>query len=194
MPGMENVTATSLPRIRRASRLLRWIFLSFALLLAPLRCLGWLLFDQTRSIDEQALLYGLSQCLDPSDILTKIGMQQRLWAMASSALPTAVCIAIFLMLARLFSLYAQGQIFTARVVVTIRQLGYLIIAAQFADLIFQTLCSVALTWNNGVGHRQITVGFSFTHAELLFVAAIVIFSSWVMDEGRRLQAEQDLTI
>jgi len=153
-----------------------------------------MLFDPTMPIDDQALLYGLTLALSPSDIIGQIDLQQRLLAMAASALPTALGVFIFAKLARLFSLYRQGQIFTAQVVTTIRYLGFALIGAQFSDFVFQALCSVALTWNNGTGHRQISVGFGFPHCELLIVAAIVIFSSWVMDEGRRLRAEQDLTI
>ncbi|HXA48095.1 MAG TPA: DUF2975 domain-containing protein [Burkholderiaceae bacterium] len=189
-----NSTNSSIARIRTASRFLQTVFLFCIVALVPLRVAGWLLYDPNQPIDDQALLYGLSACLTPADIHGQIDLQQRLLAMAASALPTAVAMFIFARLARLFSLYRHGQIFTAQVVQTIRQLGFAIIVAQFSDLIFQLLCSIVLTWHNGVGHRQVTVGFSFTHCELLFFAAIVILSSWVMDEGRRLQAEQDLTI
>ena len=181
-------------QIRKASRLLQWLFVFWAVALLPIRIIGWLHYDPSVSIDDQALLYGLTLPLSPGDIVGQIDLQQRLLAMAASALPTALGVLIFAKLARLFSLYRQGQIFTAQVVATIRYLGFALVGAQFADFVFQALCSVALTWHNGVGHRQISVGFSFTHCELLLVAAIVIFSSWVMDEGRRLQAEQDLTI
>jgi hypothetical protein len=191
---MKNSTQSSVVRIRRASRFLQAIFVFCVVALVPLRIAGWLLFDPSQPIDEQALLYGLSACLTPADIHGQIDLQQRWLAMTASALPTAIAMFIFAKLARLFSLYRQGQIFTAQVVQTIRHLGFAIVAAQFADFIFQVLCSVVLTWHNGVGHRQVTLGFSFTHCELMLVAVIVIFSSWVMDEGRRLQAEQDLTI
>jgi hypothetical protein len=191
---MKNSSQSSIARIRRASRILQMIFVFWVVALVPLRIAGWLLYDSSQPLDEQALLYGLSECLKPGDILGPIDLHQRLLAMAVSALPTAVAMFIFAKLARLFSLYRQGQIFTAQVVQTIRHLGIAIVVAQFSDFIFQAFCSMILTWHNGVGHRQITVGISFTHCEMLFVAAIVIFSSWVMDEGRQLQAEQDLTI
>jgi hypothetical protein len=191
---MDNLAQPSIVRIRQSSRFLQAIFVLFAFALVPLRIAGWLLYDPSQPIDEQVLLYGLSECLKPVDIIGGIDLHQRLLAMAVSALPTAVAIFIFAKLACLFSLYRQGQIFTEQVVLTIRHLGFAIAAAQLSDLIFQVLCSMVLTWHNGVGHRQIAVGISFTHCELLFVAAIVIFSSWVMDEGRRLQSEHDLTI
>jgi hypothetical protein len=159
-----------------------------------MRVAGWLTYDQHLTIDAQVLLYGLSSSIDPTSLTHPIDLQQRLLAMAASALPTAFCVASFLALARLFRLYEQGQIFTAQVVATIRTLGFLIIGAQFSDLIFQGLCSIALTIHNGVGHREVSIGFGSNHVEMLLVAAIVIFSSWVMDEGRRMQAELDLTI
>jgi hypothetical protein len=191
---MKKSTPSSMNRIRNASRLLQWMFVFCAMALVPLRVIGWMLYDPALPIDDQALLYGLTLPLSPDDIIGHIDLQQRLLAMAASALPTALGVVIFAKLGRLFSLYRQGQIFTAQVVATIRYLGFALIGAQASDFVFQALCSVALSWNNGIGHRQVSVGFSFTHCELLIVAAIVIFSSWVMDEGRRLQAEQDLTI
>jgi hypothetical protein len=191
---MSNSRQFSLSRIRRASRFLRWLFLAVAIVLAPLRVVGWLIYDQHVPIDEQVFLYGLSASVDPDVLTHQVDLQQRLWAMAASALPTAFCVASFVTLAHLFHLYAQGQIFTARVVATIRRLGFLIVGVQFADMIYQALCSIALTMHNGVGHRMVVVGFGSNHVELLLVAAIVIFSSWVMDEGRRMQAELDLTI
>jgi hypothetical protein len=191
---MSNSRKTSLSRIRRASRILRWLFLFVAIILVPMRIAGWLTYDQRLPIDTQVLLYGLSSCVDPVLLIYPVDLQQRWLAMAASALPTGFCIASLLSLARLFRLYEEGQIFTARVVATIRRLGFLIIGAQFADLLFQVLSSIVLTMHNGVGHREVSVGLGSNHLEMLLIAAIVIFSSWVMDEGRRLQAESDLTI
>lgn len=194
MRPMQNSRQNSLTRIRRASSVLRWLFLCAAVLPIPMRIAGWLMYDQRLPIDSQVLLYGLNSAVDPALIVMPVDLQQRLLAMAASILPTVFCVASFLMLARLFHLYEQGQIFSASVVATIRKLGWLIIGAQFADLIFQALYSIVLTMHNGVGHREVSVGLGSNHVELLLVAAIVIFSSWVMDEGRRMQAELDLTI
>ena len=191
---MKNLAPSSVSLIGNASRLLQWLFVFLAIALVPIRIVGWMLYDPTLPIDDHVVLYGLTLLLSPSDIIGHIDMQQRLLAMAASALPTVLGVLIFAKLARLFSLYRQGQIFTAQVVATIRYLGFALIGAQACDFVFQALCGVALTWNNGTGHRQLSIGFGFPHCELLIVAAIVIFSSWVMDEGRRLQAEQDLTI
>jgi len=191
---MSNPRQNTLSRIRRASQILRWLFLGVAVLQVPMRIVGWLIYDQHQPISDQILLYGLNLMISPDLLTVPIDLQQRLLAMAASALPTAFCVASFFLLSRLFYLYQQGEIFTVRVVATIRKLGFLIIGTQIVDLIYQALCSVVLTMHNGVGHRMVSVGLGSDHVELLMVAAIVIFSSWVMDEGRHMQTELDLTI
>lgn len=183
-----------LEKIRRASRVLRWVFLFVGLIWMPMQVIGWLLYERVLGIDGQVFLDMVGLKIDLSLLAHTIDWQQRLLAIFASALPTALNVASFVTLARLFQLYGQGQIFTAQVVATIRKLGFLIVGSQFADLIYQALSSIALTLHNGVGHRQVTVRFSSDHIEMLLVAAVVIFGSWVMDEGRRIQAELDLTI
>lgn len=191
---MDNSISRDANQVQKLSQFLRLSFAACAILLAPLRIAGWLLYDPAKPLDNQPLLLGLNVPLNATDIAVPLDLQQRLWAMGSSVLPTAFGILTFSLLSRLFRLYQQGRIFTADAVAVIRRLGWTIIAAQVVDPVYQMLNSVALSWHNPVGTRQIAVWLNFTHLEFLFIGMIVIVVSRIMDEGRRLQVEQDLTI
>jgi len=77
----------------------------------------------------------------------------------------------------LFGLYRQGQIFTARNVRHIRSLGYfLIINWALDDQMQSSLHDMDLSMNP------------------IFIGLLIIFVSWIMDEGRKIQEEQELTV
>jgi hypothetical protein len=77
----------------------------------------------------------------------------------------------------LFGLYGQGVLFAAKNVNYIRFLGYwLIIDWVIDDQMQGTLHDVALSTTP------------------VFVGLLVIFIAWIMDEGRKIQEEQALTV
>src|SRR5476649_1172276 len=109
---MDNSLDYSMNQTQGLSQFLRLCFAACAILLAPLRIVGWLLYDPAKPLDNQPLLLGLNVSLKASDIAVPLDLQQRLWAMGSSVLPTALGILTFSLLSSLFRLYQQGSIFT----------------------------------------------------------------------------------
>jgi hypothetical protein len=78
---------------------------------------------------------------------------------------------------RLFWLYGKGILFTAKNVNCIRFLGYCTIINWFIDYTMQGLQrDMALSTNP------------------LFVGFFIIFIAWIMDEGRKIREEQELTV
>ena len=77
----------------------------------------------------------------------------------------------------LFSLYGRGILFSARNVLYIRFQGYYLIFTFLVD--YQT---------QGALHDM---ALSDTP---LFVGLLIIFVAWIMDEGRKIQEEQELTV
>ena len=78
---------------------------------------------------------------------------------------------------RLFWLYAKGILFMAKNVNCIRFLGYYFIADWFVnDLMQDYLHDMALSMTP------------------VFVGFVIIFVAWIMDEGRKIQEEQELTV
>ena len=84
------------------------------------------------------------------------------------------CMAVF---DRLFRLYGKGILFSARNTNYIRFQGYYLILDWVVDYQMQgALHDMALSTGQ------------------LFVGFLIIFIAWIMDEGRKIQEEQDLTI
>jgi len=81
------------------------------------------------------------------------------------------------MLLRLFWLYGNGILFTAKNVNCIRFLGYWLIIDWFIDYQMQSLLR--------------DMDLSTTS---IFLGLFIIFFAWIMDEGRKIQEEQELTV
>ena len=77
----------------------------------------------------------------------------------------------------LFRLYFKGILFSAANTLCIRLLGYALILGSVADYQMQ----------NYVGD----MAWSTTP---VFIGLLIIFISWIMDEGRKIQEEQELTV
>jgi hypothetical protein len=80
-------------------------------------------------------------------------------------------------LLRLFWLYSKGVIFSEKNITCIRLQGYCLIISNFIDLEMQNFIrdsSVSLT--------------------PLIYGLLIIFIAWIMDEGRKIQEEQELTV
>ena len=82
------------------------------------------------------------------------------------------CMAVF---DRLFRLYGKGILFSARNITYIRFQGYYLILDWVADYVMP-LDDKALSTT------QLYIGF------------LIIFIAWIMDEGRKIQEEQELTV
>jgi hypothetical protein len=101
-------------------------------------------------------------------------------------------------IAALFGLYAKGDIFTAENVRQIRQIGIsafsflaVWIYSLIADL-YLTLTGAGAAAAEG-GDATIAIGLAEPfHAALAGIVIIIV--SWIMDVGRELREEQDLTV
>ena len=82
-----------------------------------------------------------------------------------------------IMLLRLFWLYRRGILFSAQNVTCIRFQGYCLIIGCFIDL-----------------EMQRAIHAPSVSLNPLFMGFMIIFVAWIMDEGRKIQEEQELTI
>jgi hypothetical protein len=97
-------------------------------------------------------------------------------------------------LIKLFRLYENAEIFTLQNVVYIRNIAYALLIGQLLAPIQQALMSFALTWHNPHGYRVMTISVTGSNFGVILMALLILLISWVMAEGCRLQAEQELTI
>lgn len=97
-------------------------------------------------------------------------------------------------LRRLFFLYARGAFFKVENVAHYRKLSKLAFWGILANIFDKTLVNLALTINNPPGQRVLTIGFTGDHVKLMFVAFILMIIARVMNEGREIYDENQLTV
>ena len=90
---------------------------------------------------------------------------------------TGLSVFCALVLNSLFRLYQRGIIFSAKNVSYIRFLGYYLM----------------IDWVVNYQLQSITHDMDLSCTPL-FVGLLVIFVAWIMDEGRKIQEEQELTV
>jgi hypothetical protein len=111
-----------------------------------------------------------------------------------ASLTVAVALKLTFHLVRLFSLYADGKIFSAENVRQIRQIGVTVLlfpAAWIVGLVLPAILpAVGVT---GAGGPPVFAQFVGSVQSVIF-GLIVIIVSWIMDVGRQLREEQDLVV
>jgi hypothetical protein len=89
---------------------------------------------------------------------------------------------------RLLNLYEKGVIFSAENASQIRRLGYLAMAYALLKA-----CNPIFLPNEGVFTIP-TALINFLFSPWFFTGCFIIIITWIMDEGRKIQEEQELTV
>ena len=89
------------------------------------------------------------------------------------------------LLYRLFGLYSQGALFGEANVRYIKRLGYWMIAAWVISMPLQLLQLLQAT---------VARNFKFTLDGYFLGGVLILLLAWIMEEGRKLQDEQSLTV
>lgn len=95
---------------------------------------------------------------------------------------------------KLFFLYQKGNIFSFQHVVIFKNIAKAFFLWTLASIFYESAKSVLFSWGNPPGQRVLEVGIHSTEIIQLFIGLTLIVISWVMDEGRILQEEQQLTV
>jgi hypothetical protein len=158
-----------LNRIRNASflfRILVYISLAMQIYLLLAYLFGWPppFHDKLRIVISPSHIY-TSPTEMPPEILA-------LWLVRAGL--AICCLAV---LSCLFQLYEQGIFFAAKNVNYIRLFGYVLILEWVVDYLSM----------GAVHDRNISL-------MPIFAGLLIIFVAWIMDEGRKIQEEQELTV
>lgn len=181
-------------KIIRLSALLRYTALAL-LGIAPLftamfwisngeQVFPWIKYTLPEGITNQALFRPIAE-LSPF---------HKLFGFIVDLIPTCFFMAALGYLARLFRLFSQQEFFTASSVQCIRRVGIILLIGQLFHPFYIALLSLALTISNPPGSRLIAVEVGISELGMIAVAFGIILVSWIMDEGRKLQEEQENTI
>jgi hypothetical protein len=93
-------------------------------------------------------------------------------------------------MAALFSLFAEGNIFIKKSIGQIKQLGITVLFAVAANLAAFPLNIVVL---NSISFEHINMSYSFPVGNII-TGCFVILISWIMEVGREMREEIELTI
>jgi hypothetical protein len=119
----------------------------------------------------------------PHLTLTSQG-KERLYQALTISLALLAAIAVY----RLLSLYEKGVIFAEANTLGIRQLGYLAVACALLKA-----CAPAFLPNEGIFYVP-TVLLNVLLSPWFFAGLFAVVITWIMDEGRRIEEEQRLTV
>lgn len=123
-----------------------------------------------------------------------LGTGLRLLGFLVTMIPCGVLLYALTRLRRLFALYRKGIIFDRQNVACYRDLGKALLCWSGAAFLQTPLLSMILTLPNPPGTRLLMLGVGSGELDCLFLGGLVLLISWVMDEGRRLDEEQALTV
>lgn len=177
---MNNIT-----RIKQVSGRFR-LFFSVLIILIPITdVLFWSMYNYLPAKGNLILKMDIGQNLD---LLT------RFFLFITSLIPIAVILYAVFTLVQLFRLYENGIVFSMLNVKYYRRLGYLILFWVLALFFYTPIASLVVSINNPPGERFITLGFELLNVLTLITGSLVVLVSWVMDEARKLEDEQTLTV
>jgi len=111
-----------------------------------------------------------------------------------SLLPLSALIYGLINIRKLFSFYQEGVIFSFEHVNIFKRTSKALILWVMLSILYESAKSILFSMGNPPGQRTVSIGFSSPEITTLVVAGIVFVIAWVMDEGRIITEEQQLTV
>lgn len=176
----------NIERIQRASRRLRYLLMTIFWVMPVINAYVWVFMNGFPKMMTSHML--------PYFVELPLPASARLMGFVVVMIPTGVAMIGAYHLVRLFRLYEQGDIFKLRNVRCYKKLSRLLIWWFAAGILCQSLLSVVLTLHHPPGQRMVTVGLASSDLTALLLGLILMVIAWVMEEGRKLQEDQDLTV
>ena len=165
------------------------LLLSLLLIVIPLLdILYWALINK---LPEQLITVNIQS--DPLIPYT-LSPEWQVVGFLASLFPLSALIYGLLNLRKLFSFYKEGVIFTFAHVSLFKNISKALLLWVFFSMLYEAGKSVLFSLGAGPGNRVLTVGFSSSEMTPLMVGGVVWVIAWVMDEGRLLNEENELTV
>lgn len=173
-------------RIEKMSRRLRRLFQICTFILPLIPVFFWLGYNHMPQVMHDNVF--------PATAPSWLPVNSRIIALLGSMPAIVILVLALIGLKRLFSLYEQGIYFQSENVVLFRLLAKLAFCSVVADVINKTVLELARTINNPPGQRLLSISLSSDHLKLMIVAVIIMIIGMVIDEGRKIQDEIELTV
>jgi len=176
----------NIDKIRRASRRLHYLLIAIAWILPLINVLMWSIVN---SLPED-----ITSRMLPHFVNLPLPLQARALGFVTTMIPTCIAICGLFYLMRLFELYEKGQIFSSANVRCFRNLSRVLIVWSGVGIVYRALLGVALTLHHPPGQRILSLSLGSPDLTALLLGGILAVIAWVMEEGQRLQEDQELTV
>ena len=181
-------------KIRRVSCFFRYFFIIIMFSLPVTLAVFWL--TSPLHIATTLAQYGLVVDYIPQNLVLALPLPEsaRWWGLVINVVPLLIHMYILYMLTALFGLFSRGCFFLVENVNCIRRVGMALFVGQLVNPFYQAALTTALTWHNGPGLRWVGVVWTGADLGVLFIAMIIVLTSWIIAEGVKLEEEQRYTV
>ncbi|PTO72686.1 DUF2975 domain-containing protein [Vibrio splendidus] len=177
--------------IQKQSRRVRLLLQSFLTLTPIMVCYFWLTIETPYDFISATGLY----YYDIGHLtMLPLSMTTRTVAAFTSLAMSSILMYALMVLIRLFRNYERGEIFSLENAMSYQKLGYSLFYWVLGSVIYSSLMSVILSFNNPPGERILGISFVGMDFLTLILGIIILIISWVMKEGYILADEHSQTI
>jgi hypothetical protein len=173
-------------RIQRTSGTMRRLLLVLICIMPAVNALVWVFINDFPEAMHRNIL--------PYFVTVPLPVSAQAMGFVVCMIPTGIAMLGAYHLMRLFGLYEQGLIFRSANVRCFKSLSRVLIWWFAGGMVERTLMGIALTLHNPPGHRILTISLGSPDLTALLLGIILAIIAWVMEEGRKLQEDQDFTV
>lgn len=178
----------NLLRIKKLSRIFHFLTTLFIFFLPIYYIMYWIFINSTNSV-----LITINT--DPLPMVDNhLSFKLQIIGYLVSLLPLSSLIYGLINVRKLFSFYINGFIFSYSHVTIFKKISISLLGWVLFSIFYESVKSTLFSMGNPPGQRVISIGFSTSEITTLVVAGFVFVIAWVMDEGRILAEEQQLTV
>ena len=179
--------------IQKQSRRVRMLLQSLFVLTPIMVCYFWLTVETSYDFISATGIFYLTYDIGYFTMLP-LTMTTRIVAAFTSLAMSSILMYALMVLIRLFRNYERGEIFSLENAMSYQKLGYSLFYWVLGSVIYGSLMSVILSFNNPPGERIFEISFVGMDFLTLILGIIILIISWVMKEGYILADEHSQTI
>ena len=185
-------------KIQLVSQIFLGVFRALLILLPLSLLLFWV--DAPNGLIKSTLSEGWASLLtinymaNTPPVLHTLSATTKLLGFLISLIPFCVNMLTVYFLMKLFKNYAALNIFSRENARFIKRTGWTIFIGQILRPIHDSMLSAAVTWNNPLGHRLMTITFDKTNLAFVSCSLMIILVSWIMTEAYEEQETSKLIV
>jgi hypothetical protein len=178
----------NLSKIKKFSKNIH-LFLSFLVVVIPIYYVSYWVF--VNYLPESLINVNIQ----PTPLIPyELSIKLQIIGFFISLLPLSALICVITNIRKLFSFYKEGMIFSFEHVSLFKKTAKSLVLWVILSMLYESAKSVIFSVGNPPGSRVLKVGLSSAEFTTLIVGGIVFIIAWVMDEGRILNEEKELTV